>query len=46
MKFMILAIIWLLAASGSLFAQNRKVSVWPRGVTYEIFVQSFADSNV
>ncbi|WP_192820604.1 alpha-amylase family glycosyl hydrolase [Rufibacter sp. LB8] len=26
-------------------AQNRQVSQWPRGVTYEIFVQSFADSN-
>ena len=22
-----------------------RVSAWPRGVTYEIFVQSFADSN-
>jgi alpha-amylase len=26
-------------------AQQGKVSKWPRGVTYEIFVQSFADSN-
>lgn len=25
--------------------QNSNVSVWPRGVTYEIFVQSFADSD-
>ncbi len=24
---------------------QQKVSKWPRGVTYEIFVQSFADSN-
>ncbi|MGV3538641.1 MAG: alpha-amylase family glycosyl hydrolase [Rufibacter sp.] len=26
-------------------AQEQKVSNWPRGITYEIFVQSFADSN-
>ncbi|GGK82131.1 alpha-amylase [Rufibacter glacialis] len=26
-------------------AQDKKVSQWPRGITYEIFVQSFADSN-
>ncbi|QHL86665.1 alpha-amylase [Nibribacter ruber] len=26
-------------------AQDKKESKWPRGVTYEIFVQSFADSN-
>jgi glycosidase len=25
--------------------QNTRVSAWPRGVTYEIYVQSFADSN-
>ncbi len=25
--------------------QNTNVSVWPRGVSYEIFVQSFADSD-
>lgn len=25
--------------------QNKDVSAWPRGITYEIFVQSFADSN-
>ncbi|AMM52471.1 alpha-amylase [Rufibacter sp. DG15C] len=27
------------------FAQSNKASKWPRGITYEIFVQSFADSN-
>lgn len=26
-------------------AQNSLVSKWPQGITYEIFVQSFADSN-
>jgi len=26
-------------------AQQKNVSKWPRGVTYEIFVQAFADSN-
>jgi len=26
-------------------AQEKNVSKWPRGVTYEIFVQAFADSN-
>lgn len=26
-------------------AQEKKVSDWPKAVTYEIFVQSFADSN-
>ncbi|WP_210465160.1 alpha-amylase family glycosyl hydrolase [Rufibacter roseolus] len=45
-----------LILSGSLFfsamlptqqvqAQQTKASQWPRGITYEIFVQSFADSN-
>lgn len=29
----------------TLTAAQEKVSQWPRGVTYEIFVQSFADSN-
>src|SRR5687767_2908941 len=24
---------------------NTRVSAWPRGITYEIYVQSFADSN-
>ncbi|MGK4567483.1 alpha-amylase family glycosyl hydrolase [Flavobacterium sp. 3HN19-14] len=27
------------------FAQDQNVSKWPRNVNYEIFVQSFADSN-
>lgn len=31
---------------GAIEAQDKqKVSKWPRGITYEIFVQSFADSN-
>lgn len=25
--------------------EKEKISYWPRGITYEIFVQSFADSN-
>ncbi|WP_181305483.1 alpha-amylase family glycosyl hydrolase [Rufibacter sp. XAAS-G3-1] len=34
-----------LGAPEALQAQEKKVSQWPRGITYEIFVQSFADSN-
>ena len=37
-------LIFLLAAAG-ISAQENKVSKWPHAVTYEIFVQSFADSN-
>jgi glycosidase len=36
----------LLFFAGALKAQERqKISKWPRGITYEIFVQSFADSD-
>lgn len=36
----------LLFFAGTINAQEKQnVSKWPRGVTYEIFVQSFADSN-
>jgi len=36
----------LLFLFGALNAQDKqKVSKWPRGITYEIFVQSFADSD-
>ncbi len=28
-----------------IYGQPTKISAWPRAVTYEIFVQSFADSN-
>lgn len=39
------AILFLLSIS-ALHAQDKQnVSKWPRGITYEIFVQSFADSN-
>ncbi|GAA4299849.1 alpha-amylase family glycosyl hydrolase [Nibribacter koreensis] len=34
-----------LVLNGTAQAQSGKASKWPRGVTYEIFVQSFADSN-
>lgn len=44
-QFNLCAILVLLLA-GVVNAQNKEaVSKWPRGVTYEIFVQSFADSN-
>ncbi|MFC6999441.1 alpha-amylase family glycosyl hydrolase [Rufibacter roseus] len=44
--FLILASLCIFSAT-AVFAQNQKnnVSQWPRGITYEIFVQSFADSN-
>ncbi len=36
----------ILLSVGALEAQEKQnVSKWPRGITYEIFVQSFADSN-
>ena len=39
------AIVFLLFV-GNITAQDKQnVSKWPRGITYEIFVQSFADSN-
>lgn len=42
----ILFSIMLLFFAGSVNAQEKQnVSKWPRGITYEIFVQSFADSN-
>lgn len=42
----ILCVIVLLFVAGSVNAQEKQnVSKWPRGITYEIFVQSFADSN-
>ncbi|AKQ45736.1 alpha-amylase [Rufibacter radiotolerans] len=31
--------------SGASAQSQKNVSQWPRGITYEIFVQSFADSN-
>lgn len=38
--------LFLVFVAGASSAQTDKnVSKWPRGVTYEIFVQSFADSN-
>jgi glycosidase len=42
----IACVIALLFFAGSINAQEKQnVSKWPRGITYEIFVQSFADSN-
>jgi glycosidase len=42
----ILAFLLILSSVTRLSSQNiRKVSDWPRGITYEIFVQSFADSD-
>lgn len=38
-------IIILAGLTGSTSAQSSKVSKWPKSVTYEIFVQSFADSD-
>jgi alpha-amylase len=38
--------ILLISVNGTIIAQdNTKASEWPKSVTYEIFVQSFADSN-
>ncbi|WP_460893056.1 alpha-amylase family glycosyl hydrolase [Rufibacter soli] len=34
-----------LVSGASAQNQSKKASQWPRGITYEIFVQSFADSN-
>ncbi len=42
----LLIVTFVLSIIGNLFAQNiEKVSKWPKGITYEIFVRSFADSN-
>jgi len=42
----IICTILLLSVINILNAQDKQnVSKWPRGITYEIFVQSFADSN-
>lgn len=49
MKTLIHSILYIavvLFLVGSAEAQDKQnVSKWPRGITYEIFVQSFADSN-
>lgn len=38
--------ILLILITGKIFAQDdSRASAWPKAVTYEIFVQSFADSN-
>lgn len=45
-RFLSLLLVISLLLSGAAYAQNTKnVSKWPRAVTYEIFVQSFADSD-
>jgi len=40
-------VLWFILNNGTIPLANaqQKVSKWPQGVTYEIFVQSFADSN-
>jgi glycosidase len=44
--FTILAFLLIFSCTTRLSSQSiGKVSDWPRGVSYEIFVQSFADSN-
>lgn len=46
LKFNIVCTIVLLFLVSTINAQQKQnVSKWPRGITYEIFVQSFADSN-
>jgi alpha-amylase len=35
----------VVGSSFTSYGQSNKASKWPRGITYEIFVQSFADSN-
>ncbi len=39
------ALIFLSVATGLSAQEQNKASDWPKSVTYEIFVQSFADSN-
>ncbi|HEX2920647.1 MAG TPA: alpha-amylase family glycosyl hydrolase [Bacteroidales bacterium] len=41
----ILTLAFLLSLNSTNAQQKQTVSKWPRGITYEIFVQSFADSN-
>lgn len=44
--YSIVYVIALLLFAGNVNSQEKQnVSKWPRGITYEIFVQSFADSN-
>jgi glycosidase len=38
-------ILIFLSSGAGIYAQENKASKWPHAVTYEIFVQSFADSN-
>jgi alpha-amylase len=46
MRKLLLSPLWLLLYIQSASAQTpANISVWPRGITYEIFVQSFADSD-
>ena len=40
-----LSILLLVLGLSSKAQEKQNVSKWPRGITYEIFVQSFADSN-
>ncbi len=43
--FILLLSFFLIPARQMANAQQTNVSKWPRGITYEIFVQSFCDSN-
>lgn len=40
-----LSLSFFIAATQSINAQQSNVSKWPHGITYEIFVQSFCDSD-
>lgn len=44
-KTISIALAFLLISSCSDFSKKKQIVIWPNGVIYEIFVQSFADSN-
>lgn len=43
--FSALFVLFLISCSNSSYEKQKKIEIWPNGVMYEIFVQSFADSN-
>ena len=43
--FIVVVIVSFLLAATAKAQVSQNVSKWPRGITYEIFVQSFADSD-
>ncbi|MBI3138349.1 MAG: alpha-amylase [Sphingobacteriales bacterium] len=44
-RLVLSCLVVLLPASKSIHAQQNAVSKWPKGISYEIFVQSFCDSD-